>query len=162
MLKNIILKTLALMLLACPLLVAQEAQAVKEVEVKSAKAVPVNATATDAKLQQVKEVDRATIRVENQLKRLAKDLELTDKQVEDARKIYLDCEKQQTELRSKIVDINKEKQTKFESLLTDEQKQKMNTTQDRKGRLREANKAKMEQLKSAKPVVPDAPQQEQK
>lgn len=152
------------MLLACPLVVAQEAQATKEIKaVKTA--TPAKATTTDMKAQQmpqVKDIDRATMRVENQLKRLTKDLELTDKQVEDARKLYLDNEKQQAELRTKIAELNRERQTKFESLLTEEQKQKMNTAKDRTGRLRDINKAKMEQLKAAKPVAPQAPQQEQK
>ena len=72
--------------------------------------------------QPVDEESRLLRRVEMQLKRMAEEFSLTEKQLEDAKKLFVEHEKMQNELREKLNELNKEKMDKFEELLSDEQK----------------------------------------
>ena len=66
---------------------------------------------------------RAARRVEMQLRRLAEEFQLTEEQLEEAKKLFVDYENRQNELRTKINELNIEKMEKFDELLTEEQKQ---------------------------------------
>jgi len=77
---------------------------------------------SEVKEQEVKEDDaRIMRRIELQVNKLAQDLNLTAKQVEDVKKVYLEFEKKSIELRNQLSNLNREKTQKVDELLTEEQ-----------------------------------------
>ena len=64
-------------------------------------------------------------RIENQIKQLTSEYGLSEKQAADVQKLYVDFELKQTQLRNQISSLAKERQEKFESILTPEQKEKV-------------------------------------
>ena len=67
------------------------------------------------------EEDKMMQRAEAQIKRVSLGIELTEKQLEEAKKIFVESEAKSTELREQLNNLNKERMEKFDKLLTEEQ-----------------------------------------
>lgn len=83
-----------------------------------------NISTNNAEVEEQKGRDdeaRITRRVELQVKKLAEDLNLSDKQVEAVKKIYVESEKRSIELRNQLNSVNRERAQKIDELLTEEQ-----------------------------------------
>jgi len=81
--------------------------------------------------------ERIKARVENQIKRLTTDFDLSDDQANMLLQIYLENEQQQLELKARINQLAQERQERFESILTPDQKEKYQKTKiERKDRER--------------------------
>lgn len=84
----------------------------------------------------VSNVDRTKNRVDMQLQRYIKDYKLSEQQQKDFTTILNDFENQSNDLRTKLNALNKEKNEKIESLLTDDQKKmKEQALKERRDRL---------------------------
>ncbi|MDR1605842.1 MAG: hypothetical protein LBS41_01880 [Streptococcaceae bacterium] len=91
----------------------------KAVKVDSKTAATANKT---DEIKPATDVDRTKKRIEMQVQRYTKDYNLTEKQQKSVAEILTAFENQSNDLKAKLNDLNKEKNDKIESLLTDEQK----------------------------------------